>query len=234
MAFDMKELEQLLGYSFTTPALLLQAVTHPSFQHEAAHSSGDHYQRLEFLGDAVLGLLLAELISDTYPGWQEGALSQLRARLAGQDTLAERARSMGIGRFIRLGRGELQGNGREKDSILADVFEAILAAVYCDGGLEPARTLISGLFRSLVASPATLVLGHDAKSEFQEYLSLHNFPPPLYRLIEEDGPPHERRFTFELLLGETVISTGCGKSKKIAQQAAASTALSLLHKRAVS
>ncbi len=161
-------------------------------------------------------------------------MSQLRARLAGQDILAERARWLGIGTFIRLGRGEAQSNGSAKDSILADVLEAILAAMYCDGGLSAARTLINRLFRNLVTSPDSLVLGHDAKSEFQEYLSLHNFPPPVYRLVDESGPPHDRRFTFELLLDDTVVSTGSGKSKKIAQQGAASQALSLLRRRAVS
>ena len=225
MTTNVRQVEQLLEYTFDDQSLLVQALTHPSYLHEISESDGGDYQRLEFLGDAVLGLLLAELLYTRYPGWDEGALSQLRSRLAGQDVLADRARVLGIGTFFLLGRGEEQTAGREKDSILADVLEALIAALYQDGGLQAARSLVVRLFEELAASPESLVLGRDSKSELQEYLSLHDYTPPEYRLVEESGPPHDRLFVFQILVGDTVVGVGQGKSKKIAQQAAAAGAL---------
>ncbi|HIJ86715.1 MAG TPA: ribonuclease III [Desulfuromonadales bacterium] len=228
MSKSLTQLESLLEYTFITQSLLLQAVTHPSYLHEVSAHDGEDYQRLEFLGDAVLGMLLAEMLYIRYPQWHEGDLSQLRSRLAGQDVLAERARKLGIGEYFLLGRGEEQTAGREKDSILADVLESIIAAMYRDGGLQAARTLVARVFGELIDAPDLLVLGRDAKSELQEYLSSGNYPPPEYRLIEESGPPHNRLFMFQLLAGDTVLGSGQGKSKKSAQQAAAAKALDTL------
>lgn len=224
MATDLQQLEQLLEYTFQDRTLLVQALTHPSYLHEASGDGGD-YQRLEFLGDAVLGLLLAEMLYVRYPDWDEGALSQLRARLAGQDVLADRARALGIGKFFLLGRGEEHTSGREKDSILADVMESLIAALYRDGGLAAARALVVRLFDTLVSAPDRLVLGRDSKSELQEYLSSHDYSAPEYRLIGESGPPHDRLFVFQLMIDAEIVGVGQGKSKKIAQQAAAAKAL---------
>jgi ribonuclease III len=228
MSTNVQQLEQLLEYTFRDQSLLVMALTHPSYLHEVSESQGGDYQRLEFLGDAVLGLLLAEMLYERYSDWDEGALSQLRSRLAGQDILADRARSLGIGGFVLLGRGEEQTAGREKDSILADVLEAIIAALYRDGGLQTARTLVNGLFEELAAAPELLVLGCDSKSELQEYLSSHDSSPPVYRLVEESGPPHDRLFRFQILVDGQIVGSGQGKSKKIAQQAAAAVALGML------
>lgn len=225
---DIKQLEILLEYTFRDRSLPVQALTHPSHLHEVGGSDGGDYQRLEFLGDAVLGLLLAEILYIRYPDWDEGALSQFRSRLAGQDVLADRARALGIGSFILLGRGEEQTAGREKDSILADVLEALIAALYRDGGLQAARVLVVRLFERLAESPESLVLGRDSKSELQEFLSSNGYPPPEYRLMEESGPPHDRLFRFQILVDDKVIGVGQGKSKKIAQQAAAAEALGTL------
>jgi ribonuclease III len=225
MTTNAQQLEHLLEYTFRDQTLLVQALTHPSYLHEASGNDGGDYQRLEFLGDAVLGLLLAELLYVRYPDWDEGALSQLRSRLAGQDVLADRARWLGIGNFVLLGRGEKQTAGREKDSILADVLEALLAALYRDGGLQAARTLVERLFEESAAAPETLELGRDSKSELQEYLSSSGYPLPEYRLIEESGPPHDHLFIFQILVGDKIVGVGQGKSKKIAQQAAAAKAL---------
>lgn len=227
MIRSIQKLEQLLEYHFQDPMLLQQALTHPSYLHEAGGAGGD-YQRLEFLGDAVLGMLLAELLCQCYPEWDEGRLSQLRSRLAGQDVLADRARTLQLGSCILLGRGEAQSCGRDKDSILADVFEALLAALYRDAGLPAARAFVQRLFGELATAPQTLLLGRDSKSELQEYLSSHGFQPPDYRLLEETGPPHDRQFRFQILVGERVIASGQGKSKKIAQQNAAAAAMECL------
>lgn len=225
MRNNLPQLEQFLGHSFRNRGLLAQAMTHPSFLHESGEIDGRDYQRLEFLGDAILGMLLAEILCLRYPEWDEGALSQLRSRLAGQDVLAERARTMGLGEYILLGRGEEQSAGRDKDSILADVLEALIAALYLDSGLGAARSLIERLFDELVASPQKLVLGRDSKSELQEFLSANGHSLPEYRLAEEYGPPHDRLFCFQILVNGQLVSEGLGKSKKIAQQAAAAQAL---------
>jgi ribonuclease III len=223
MGSNLAELEQELGYSFIDQAPLLQAVTHPSFEHERA--GGGNYQRLEFLGDAVLGMVLAEMLFRRFPDSNEGVLSRLRSQVADQDTLAGIARSFGLGRFLRLGRGEEQGAGRDKDSILADVLEALIAAVYLDGGLKEARRLIQRLCGAILESRGASLRFNDAKSELQELLSARRLPSPVYRLTGESGPPHDRLFRFQVLVDDAVVGEGEGRSKKIAQQAAAAQAL---------
>jgi len=223
---DFKELEQRLGYRFGEQGLVVRALTHPSLEHEQA-GAGD-YQRMEFLGDAVLGMLLAEALYSRFPEGSEGNLSRIRAQLAGQDTLAVIARSHDLGQFIRLGRGEEQTAGRDKDSILADVLESLLAAVYLDGGLEPARRLVLRLFDDLLDTPEATLMTGDAKSALQELLSARHLPPPCYRLLEESGPPHARLYRFQVLIGDDVAGEGEGRSKKTAQQAAAALALERL------
>lgn len=226
MNMNLQHLEQLLGHTFDNRALLIQALTHPSYLHESGKSENDDYQRLEFLGDSILGMLLAERLCHSHPDWDEGELSRLRSRLAGQDVLADRARLLGVGEFILLGRGEEQSAGRAKDSILSDVLEALLAALYLDAGLDAARALVVRLFDEMAAAPETLTLGRDTKSELQELLSARGFSMPEYRLVEESGPPHDRLFRFQILLDGRCVGEGQGKSKKIAQQAAAAETLS--------
>jgi len=222
---DYTHLEERLAYRFNDRSLVCRALTHPSWQHECNGGGEDDYQRLEFLGDAVLGMLLAEMLYSRFPGWDEGNLSRCRSHLAGQGTLAGLARSLDLGGFIRLGRGEEQTAGRSKDSILSDVLEALIAAIYQDGGLDAARSLVARLFGSLLGAPDSRDPVRDAKSELQELLSARGLPPPVYRLSCESGPPHDRLFCFELLVDGSVAGEGEGRSKKIAQQAAAAQAL---------
>jgi len=223
---NFEAFEQLLQYRFVQQGLALRALTHPSFEHEQA-GEGD-YQRLEFLGDAVLGMLLAETLYSLFPEGNEGDLSRFRAQMAGQDTLAGIARKKGLGQFIRLGRGEVQTDGRDKDSILADVLESLIAAVYLDGGLEAARRLVLRLFDDLLDSSEAPLKSIDAKSELQESLSAMRLPPPCYRLAEESGPAHARKYRFQVLVADSVVGEGEGRSKKMAQQAAATEALKRL------
>lgn len=220
---DLKILEQTLDYQFHNQIVLRQALTHPSHEHERA-GAGD-YQRLEFLGDAVLGMVLAEVLYLRFPECDEGVLSRYRSQIVDQDTLAVMARSVELGRFIRLGRGEEQGAGREKNSILADVLEALIAAIYLDGGLEQARRLIIRLFDQVLDLRKATLRINDAKSELQEQLSAKHWPSPQYCLSGESGPPHDRLFRFQVLVDGTVIGEGEGRTKKNAQQAAASQAL---------
>ncbi len=223
----LEQLETSLDYHFRDCAYLEQALTHPSCCNEQ-HQGGGDYQRLEFLGDAILGMLLAEMLFIRFPGAAEGELSRSRAQLAGQGTLADKARAMGLGGFIRLGKGEYQTAGRDKDSILSDVVESLIAAVYLDGGLDAARRLVGSVFDDLLTLSQEQVSARDPKSEFQELVSARGMPPPEYRLAEESGPPHDRQFLFLLLVDGGVVGEGRGRSKKIAQQAAAAQALELL------
>src|SRR5512133_80825 len=219
------KLQESLGYLFSNNTQLKQALTHPSFYNERGQGGGD-YQRLEFLGDAILGMLLAEMLFLRFPDASEGVLSRTRSQLADQQTLAGIARERGIGEFIWVGKGEEQSAGRDKDSILCDVLEALLAAVYLDGGLDAARTVVAALFHDLL--PLGLTASRDAKSELQELLSSRGQPAPQYQLAEESGPPHERTFRFLVLIDGNPAGEGQGRSKKIAQQAAAARALERL------
>jgi ribonuclease-3 len=223
-ADKLEQLQQSLGYRFADSTHFLQALTHPSFHNEQEACGGD-YQRLEFLGDAILGMLLAESLFARFPDADEGELSRSRAQLAEQGALAGIARGRGIGMFIRVGRGEEQTAGRDKDSILCDVLEAIIAAVYLDGGIEAARRVVATLFDELLDVPWGHTASRDAKSDLQELLSVRGFPPPEYRLLDESGPPHDRQFRFLVLIEGRVVGEGQGRSKKIAQQAAATRAL---------
>jgi ribonuclease-3 len=223
----LEQIQERLAYRFADHARLVQALTHPSFNNEQESGSGD-YQRLEFLGDAVLGMLLAETFFARFPEADEGELSRYRAQLAEQGSLAGIARERRIGPFIRLGRGEEQTDGRDKDSILCDVLEALIAAVYLDGGLEAARRVVIRFFGDLLDAPMGQTTTRDAKSELQEALSARGLEAPEYRLAEESGPPHDRQFRFLVLIEGSVAGEGQGRSKKIAQQAAASSAMALL------
>jgi ribonuclease-3 len=226
-ADQLEQLQQSLGYRFADFTHLRQALTHPSYHNEQDNAGGD-YQRLEFLGDAILGMLLAETLFARYPVADEGELSRSRALMAEQGALAGVARSLDIGECIRLGRGEQQTAGRDKDSILCDVLEAVIAAVYLDGGLEAARRVVLTVFDDLLEIPGGHAASRDAKSELQELLSTRGMDPPEYRLAEESGPPHDRQFRFLVLIEGRVAGEGQGRSKKIAQQAAANRALELL------
>jgi ribonuclease-3 len=226
-SFALDQLEVQLGYQFIDRSHLELALTHPSFFNEQVQMAGD-YQRLEFLGDAILGMLLAEILYARFPEAEEGELSRSRAQLAGQGSLAGTARAMGLGDYIRLGKGELLTAGRDKDSILADIVESLIAAVYLDGGLDAARRLVVLLFDDLLTISCDQVSARDPKSELQELLSARGMEPPEYRLAEESGPPHDRRFTYLVLINGSVAGEGSGRSKKIAQQSAAVQALDVL------
>ncbi|MGB4600270.1 MAG: ribonuclease III [Trichlorobacter sp.] len=218
----------ILGYTFLDTSLLRQALTHPSFVNESRESGLTDYQRLEFLGDAVLGLCLADLLSQRQPELAEGDLSRLRSTLVDQPRLAELAARLDIAPHILLGRGEEQDGGREKPSILADVLEALIGAIYRDAGFIAIRSLIEQLYLPLLTPAVAGVALNDPKSELQEWLAAHHRPLPTYDLTGEVGPPHDRRFTVSISLDGQVIGAGEGRSKKVAQQTAAKAALELL------
>lgn len=225
MKFDVHELEQRVGVHFSAPGFITQALTHPSFEHERSGAGGGNYQRLEFLGDAILGMVLADILYTRFPDANEGHLSRFRSQMADQENLARIARGIGLGGFIRLGRGEEQDGGRDKDSILSDVLEAVIGAVYLDRGIDAARGLIWRLFCTMLETSGAIPACNDPKSELQELLSARRMGAPQYRLMDEFGPPHDRLFFFQVLVEGDVAGEGRGRSKKTAQQAAAAQAL---------
>ena len=222
----MTEAESLIGYTFSDRQLLTQALTHPSY-------GGDHhvphYQRLEFLGDAVLELAISRYLFFEFPGIDEGKLTRIRAGLVREETLCRAARRLDLGRYIRLSVGEDRSGGREKPSILCDVMEAVLAAVYLDGGFDEAvRVIRLALADDL--HPQMLEDHLDAKSRLQEILQ-RTGEMPKYEFISMEGPPHAPQFRYSVMLDSRVLGEGQGTSKQNAQQAAARDALTKLGNR---
>lgn len=224
-----EELEAGIGYRFVNRTLLAEALTHRSWVNE--HRGGDggpDNERLEFLGDAVLGLLVGRMLFVRFPGSREGVLARMKASLVGEETLAALASARELGRHLRLGRGEERSGGRERRSLLANTYEALLAAVYLDGGLEPAARIVEQDYAPLLADIATGAAGRDFKTEFQELVQTRFGTAPTYELIATDGPPHDRRFTVAAMVAGERMGEGMGRSKKEAEQVAASHCLTRL------
>ncbi|MEO8878471.1 MAG: ribonuclease III [Polyangiaceae bacterium] len=198
-----------------------EAMTHPSYANE---SRAPDNQRLEFLGDAVLGLCVSELLSANYPNADEGALTRMRSALVNADALARWARTVDVGSCLSLGRGARASGERDQTNVLADAVEAIVAAVYEALGLDAARALVREVVREPLAA-ADLLDGRDPKSELQERLQSGGSPAPIYRVVETRGPPHEPIFVVAVILDEQTLAQGEGKSKRLAERAAAAAAL---------
>ena len=213
---DYAALEQAIGHSFRQPALLRQALTHPSLGH-------GHNQRLEYLGDAVLELCVSEKIYEQHPEMQEGAMTRLRQKLVREEKLAQAAEQVKLGEYLRMDKSCAVTGGRQNPSVLSDAFEAVLAAVYLDGGLSAARNMVEKLIGDCSETGE-----NDAKSELQEYLQGQGHPMPAYQTVGEEGPPHERIFTAAVLIDGKEIAKGSGTSKKRAEQEAARAALSII------
>ncbi len=214
-----------VGYSFRDPAILQQALTHRSFVNECADPSVRDNERFEFLGDRVIDLVISAELMRRHPEAREGPLSRMRALLVSEGGLARVAESIGLGDALRLGRGEELSGGRKKPSILSDAFEAFFAAVYLDGGLEEARRALLGL----VAFPGESGLERgDPKTELQQRIQAQLHITPTYRLIDESGPDHEKRFGVQILVGERILGHGEGRTKKEAEQRAAAQVLDQL------
>jgi ribonuclease-3 len=214
-------LETALGHRFRDRRLLEEALTHSSSRAADGAGTAD-CERLEFLGDAVLGLVVSELLMASNPGQPEGWLTRARAAAVNRDALAARARALGLARWIRLGRGERRQGGSEKPSILADIFEAVLGAIYLDAGLAPVRALLE---RELPLADALGPAPADAKTQLQELLQGRGLGTPQYHTTRTHGPAHALAFEVEVRLGERVLGSGAGSSKRTAEQAAARSAL---------
>jgi ribonuclease III len=224
------ELELVLGHEFRDPRWLLQALTHSSRipERTADDSPGDN-EKLEFLGDAVLELLVSEELVRTFPDWREGQLSKSRSRLVNAASLCIAAQTLGLGKYLRLSRGEEKTGGRSKSAILADAYEAVVAAIYLDGGLDAARRFVRKSLIEGALNAAADALGRpDHKSALQELLQARGLPPCNYRVVEEAGPDHQKTFRVEVRIAAEITAAGTGKTKKEAEQAAAVAALQQL------
>ncbi len=229
-ACDLAELEVELGYGFDDQTLLARAMTHRSFANENRQINTDN-QRLEFLGDAVLGVVIAEVLFRADKEAPEGALSSRLSELVCESALVDRAHAIDLGRFIRLGRGEELTGGRQKEGVLADAYEAMLGAIFLDGGHEEAKRVILEQFEGIIEQ----VLGGgaireskspgDFKSLLQREVQSRRPVRPQYKIVETSGPPHERIFVAEVLVENERIGLGEGRSKKEAEQAAAQEAV---------
>jgi len=224
---DLSEFEQKILYKFNEITILEEALSHSSFINEQDDENIKDNERFEFLGDAVLNLIVGHILIQRYPDLNEGDLSRMRAGLVNESQLANIARAIDLGSFLRLGRGEIQTNGREKNSILADTFEAVIAAVYIDGGFDEVFKMIEKHFSDLLNSIAASLYDHDYKSRVQELVQESHKIIPQYRVLQESGPDHDKTFKVQLDVRE-VRTEGIGKSKKMAEQDAARKALEVL------
>ena len=218
----MEALEEKLGYRFTDRALLEKALTHSSYANENRGRGLESNERLEFLGDSVLGMVTADYLYRTHPDLPEGDLTRTRAALVCESSLVEVAQRLDLGAYLKLGRGEEAGGGRERQSILADAVEAVFAAVYLDGGMEQIRSLIH---RVLLSRAPAAEERKDYKTTLQEIVQRRIGQQLTYHMMEESGPDHNKTFVFEVRLNGEPIGRGGGHSKKEAEQAAARDAL---------
>lgn len=222
----MTPLEERIGYKFRNSLLLAEALTHPSVGHEAQNYHFD-YQRLEFLGDAVLQLVITEYLFRNFRVEAEGQLTKLRSRLVSRDALKTHAAVLDLGRYILMGRGEESTGGRERTSTLADAFEALIGALYLDGGLEVAKMFILKQTRDDLEKLAEEPVDINPKGDLQELLQSISPRSPVYELVSQSGPEHEKTFVSQVVWEDIVLGQGSGRSKKQAETAAAFEALQL-------
>lgn len=224
----MVDFQELLGVDMKDAGLLQAALVHSSYVNENPVSGLVSNERLEFLGDAVLGLIIGEKLYLDFPHFDEGQLTRLRADLVRGETLSRIAQTIDLGSYLLMGKGEMATGGREKPANLAAALEAVIAAVYLDRGLEYARTMVLRLFAAEIEKAPGQTGNVDYKSRLQELLQSRNQPPPVYYLVTVEGPDHERKFTIEVRVKEQALGTGTGRSKKIAETEAARIALEKL------
>lgn len=222
----IKDLETAIGYRFHNITLLQNALTHSSYANERWHDSLMSNERLEFLGDSILGMVVAEYLYRSFPDRPEGELTRMRADMVCETTLASVAEQVDLGRHLLLGHGEEQGGGRSRNSILADAVESMIAASFLDGGFEAAKGIIQRFILSDV--PVKKLHNVDYKTALQELVQQKKNQQLLYTLAGESGPDHDKHFQVEVSLNGTVVGVGSGSSKKRAEQAAASAAIEKL------
>lgn len=225
---ELSSLENEIGYHFKDISLLREALQHSSYVNEQRDPALKDNERLEFLGDAVLDLVITHILMNRFPQTREGDLSRMRATIVNELQLAEVAQRLDIGQHLLLGRGEALSHGEEKSSILADAFEAVIAAVYLDGGLQNAFDVIEKQFSDVIPRVADKPAAEDFKSRLQELVQVQFKTIPDYKVVAASGPDHDKTFEVSLTIGTSLTTYGTGKSKKAAEQAAAEIALQKL------
>ena len=229
---NLAELEVAVGHTFNDIGLLTRAVTHSSFcRNTSGHPGEKSNERMEFLGDSILGFIVSDALVSLFPDESEGQLSKRKARIVSASHLHHAARKLNLGHYLRLGKGEEKSGGRGKPGLLADAFEALVACIYIDGGLEPAKRLVQSSLLESMPSPTNAESDH--KTALQEFLQARRLPPPNYMVVEENGPEHDKIFTVQVFIGETHLAQSEGATKKAAQQAAARIALGELRSRQI-
>ena len=221
---DIAPLQSILGYTFANPDLLRLALTHRSAQRAAGE---DQNEKLEFLGDSVLGLVMSDLLFHAFPDYREGDLSKMRASLVNAEVLAVKGQNLSLGEWLRMGWGEERSGGREKASILAAAYEAVLGAIYLDGGFQAVTRLIAEHFSSDLQETERIAT-FDSKTRLQEITQKVFKQTPAYEVIEVNGPDHEKRFVSQVSIAGKIYGSGEGRSKKRAHQAAAYQTLEIL------
>jgi ribonuclease-3 len=223
---ELRALCERLRYSFGNLEVLRQALRHPSYTHENP-KAGEHNQRLEFLGDAVVGLVVAEALVRRFPDAREGQLTRWRAALVSERPLARAAKQIGLDTLVLLGKGEHSGGGRDRTSVLCDAFEAVTGAAFIDGGLDAARTLVEAVLGSALDTICADAQ-FDYKSQLQEWVQARCGVSPSYEVTSMSGPDHDRRFEVSIAVAGKVVASGTGTNKKTAEQDAARQALEQL------
>lgn len=224
----LEQFQAFIGYQFRNPLLLLEALTHSSFAQESADRPRDN-ERLEFQGDAVLSFVVSVILAAAFPDWEEGKLTRARSNLVDEPHLHVAASRLGLGEYLRLGRGEEKTGGRSKPALLVNALEAVLAALYQDGGIEAARGFIERfVIPDDLEACADELFSIDYKSALQEHLQAGRMPAAEYRVVEESGPEHQKTFTVEVAAGDNRIARGRGSNKKAAEQEAARAVLAEL------
>lgn len=225
---ELASLENKLGYQFKNIGLLREALQHSSYVNEQRDPDLQDNERLEFLGDAVLDLVITHILMEQFPKTREGDLSRMRATIVNESQLSLVAQRLNLGQHLLLGRGEEQSNGQEKKSILADALEAVIAAVYLDGGLQAGFEVIERQFSEMISHVRDRLAEEDFKSRLQELVQVQFKRIPDYKIVAESGPDHDKTFEVRLSIGNSLTTHGTGKSKKAAEQAAAEVALEKL------
>lgn len=227
MKSKIEQLERILGYTFKDKMLIKRALTHTSYENEQKINKNGHYERLEFLGDAVLELLTSEYIYLNNSSMEEGAMTKLRATIVCEQSLAQSAKQISLSEYILLGKGESAMGGRKRDSIISDVMEALIGALYLDGGLEVTKEFVHKYILTDIEAKKII---YDAKSSLQELVQKRKAGQLCYVLLSESGPEHSKQFECAVEIGGKQMGTGIGKNKKEAEQKAAAEALFALKK----
>ncbi len=225
---NLERLQERLGYNFGDRGILLQAMTHTSYGHEFLNEKTlalRDNERLEFLGDAILDVVVSDILLETFPNAHEGQLSKMRAAVVNEKTLAQMAKSISLQDVIRLGKGELQTGGNLKPSIISSAFEALIAAIYLDGGFNAVYPVVRHLFAPLFSEEQDLMSFYDHKTQLQEIVQARHKVTPSYHLIQTHGPDHAKTFEVEVRMNGKILAMATGSSKKEAEQNAARAAI---------